>query len=72
MGELAEARSGTACEAKDANAARHMVDALTYLIGVASDSGFVRVATSLRSARSDLMLHEVEYVDDGSAMRKSA
>jgi hypothetical protein len=48
----------TAPEKREAVAlttARNMVDALTYLIGVAARAGLVRIAVKLRIVREDLV-----------------
>lgn len=75
MGALATQTAqqcGTACETESANTASHMVDALTYLIDVASDSGYLAVASRLRSARSDLMVYQTGYAGDDGVIQKSA
>ena len=71
IGELANAKCGRSAEPDVTNTAKHMVDALTYLIEVASDSGYLAVASRLRSARSDLMIHQTGFANDDRALHKT-
>jgi|TARA_B100000315_G_scaffold228444_1_gene237153 hypothetical protein len=70
-----EGQSGKALvsapQANSRTIAGHMVDALTYLICVASDSGLKAVVARLRAARWDLILYQAGAAPDDQSQEQT-